>query len=270
MKNIFESNLYRFPIRSGMTVVLLTLFFLLGSSVKAAEFSSGVALSIPIDEAGVLDGSLVSSGLGGFKLSKTDYDSAFYGVVTSNPAVVFETVATTSGVYSVASNGTAKVRVSSKNGAINRGDNIVTSETPGVGMKGEFDGYVVGVALENYLEADKNKEGLILVSLAPRFAVGEKSGMKGINILQNVKRAASSPFLSPLTSMRYLLAVVVTAVSFGFAFYYFGRSGKTGLEALGRNPLASKKIGVGMVINFLLTALFMGVGLLIAYMILVL
>ncbi len=93
---------------------------------------------------------------------------------------------------------------------------------------------------------------------------------KGINLLSNFKSAASSPFLSPLTSLRYLLAVVVTATAFGLGFLYFGRIAAHGVEALGRNPLASKIIIAGIVFNAVMTAVIVVGGLFLAYLILIL
>ncbi len=231
-------------------------------------FSSGVALSLPIKGVDVSDGSLVSSSQAGFVLSEIEYDTAFYGVVTTSPSMVFESAEAISDGYPVVISGNVQVRVSAKNGNIGAGDNITTSVTPGVGERADYDGYVVGTANESCESVEK--ECLISVTLAPRFAQGMKSAMKATNLLQNVKRAVSSPFLSPLTSMRYLLAVTTTAVTFFLAFYFFGRSGKTGIEALGRNPLAAKKIGLGMLINFIIILAISGFGLMIAYMILVL
>lgn len=266
MKFFTNSTILKSMHARAILLLIFGLFFTFTSGVEA--FSSGMALSVPISGDAVVDGSLVSSGQAGFELSKVDYDPAFYGVVTTKPAVVFESVASTSGLFPVTTTGTVMVRVSTENGAIASGDNITTSITPGRGIRAESEGYIVGTALEDCTQ--EQSECLIPVSLAPRFAPGKQTAMKGINLITNIKKAASSPFLTPLTSMRYLLAVITTAVSFAFGFYYFGRSGKTGIEALGRNPLAAKKIGVGMILNFLLTTVFIGAGLLIAYMILVL
>ena len=232
--------------------------------------SSGMALSVPIADQGITDGTLISSGLTGFETSKVEYDSAFYGVVTTSPAIAFEDISSASGSFLVTTTGTVQVRVTTQGGKIKVGDNITTSTRAGVGVVAEFEGYVVGTALEPCVEADITKECLIKGSLAPRYSPGSNSGTRGVNLFLNIKKAAGSPFLSPLTSLRYLLAVLTTASAFAFGFYFFGRSGKTGIEALGRNPLAAKKIGVGMVMNFVLTGLVMGFGLLIAYMILVL
>lgn len=251
-------------------IFFIFLAIFLSSSGAVHAFSSGMALSIPIKDSFVSNGSLVSSGQTGFELSTIEYDPAFYGVVTTTPAVSFENRSLPSGSHPVTTSGTVTVRVNTSNGKIAVGENVTTSKIAGVGVKADYEGYVVGTALENCTEVDITKECLITVSLAPRFAAGTKTGMKSLNLFANVKKAASSPFLSPLTSLRYLLAVSTTAIAFGFGLYFFGRSGKSGIEAMGRNPLASKKIGMGMILNFVLTGVVIGAGLLIAYMILVL
>ena len=248
----------------------LFLFFVFSSSAVHANYvSSSVALSVPVIDTVVPNGSLVSTGTTGFELSKTDYDPSFYGIVTNESAAVFEaTSAANSSLYPVVTIGSVRIRVSTANGVIKVGDNITSSKTPGVGQKADYEGYIVGTALEGY--SDTTQEGLIPVSLAPRYSQGTKTNMRGINLITNFKKAAGQPFLSPLTSLRYLVAVLVTACAFGFGFYFFGRMGKSGIEALGRNPLASKTIGVGMIFNFFLVIAIIGAGLLISYLILTL
>lgn len=230
--------------------------------------SSGVALSVPLIDAVAPNGSLVSSGKTGFELSRLEYDPGFYGVVTNDAAVSFQDISSGSGTFLVTSNGAVKARVTTKNGKISIGDNITTSKDIGCGMRADYEGYVVGTALES-CNVDPGLECMISVSLAPRYAQAV-TGNKGVNLFTNMKKAASSPFLSPLTSLRYLLAVSTTALAFGLGLYFFGRSGKSGIEAMGRNPLASHKIGMGMLFNFVLTGVVIAAGLLIAYMILVL
>jgi hypothetical protein len=254
----------------GCGIASLVLAMTMFGVSSVVGYSSGVALSVPIKNDGVVNGSLISSGETGFELSALEYDPAFYGVVTMEPAVAFESLSSTAGAYPVTTTGTVQVRVSTANGVIKKNDNITTSKTAGVGIKVDYEGFVVGTALQECTDTDINNECLIAVSLAPRYAMGAQGSAKGLNLLLNIKKAASSPFLSPLTSMRYLMAVITTAVAFGLGFYFFGRHGKTGIEALGRNPLAAKKIGFGMAVNFTLTAVVIGAGLLIAYMILVL
>ena len=253
-------------------IVSATLSFVIGfRDMKfVMAYSSGVALSVPIKADIVPDASLISSGDIGFILSAIDYDPAFYGVVTASPAAIFEDMTLNNGHHPVTTTGTVLVRVVTKNGAIKKSDNVTTSSVPGVGMKADFEGYIVGTSQESCEEPDPTKECLILVSLAPRFSAGKSQGVSGVNLFLNIKKAASSPFLSPLTSMRYLLAVATTAISFALGFFFFGRHGKAGIEALGRNPLAANKIGLGMAINMTMTVVAVATGLLIAYMILIL
>ena len=59
-------------------------------------------------------------------------------------------------------------------------------------------------------------------------------------------------------------------MGFGLGFIYFGRIAKAGVEAIGRNPLASRTITSGLVLHILLTIVIVGAGLGIGYLILVL
>lgn len=269
MKTCHTSSLWFKPF-FGLIFCTFAFFILIfPHKVNAAYVSSSVALSVPVIDSIVPNGSLVSTGTTGFELSKTDYDPSFYGIVTNESAAVFEaTSSSNSSLYPVVTIGSVRIRVSTANGVIKVGDNITSSKTPGVGQKADYEGYIVGTALEGY--SDTTQEGLIPVSLAPRYSQGTKTNMRGINLITNFKKAAGQPFLSPLTSLRYLVAVLVTACAFGFGFYFFGRMGKTGIEALGRNPLASRTIGIGMIFNFFLIIAIIGVGLLISYLILTL
>lgn len=269
MKTSYSLLLWLKPL-CRMSFFALIIFLISNLSQVHAEYvSSSVALSVPVSDSIVPNGSLVSTGTTGFELSKVEYDPSFYGVVTNESAAVFEaSSSSSSSLYPVVTVGSVRVRVSTINGNIVPGDNITTSKTPGVGQKADYEGYIVGTALEGY--SDTTQEGLIPISLAPRYSQGTKSNMRGINLITNFKKAAGQPFLSPLTSLRYLVAVLVTACAFGFGFYYFGRMGKSGIEALGRNPLASRTIGIGMIFNFFLVIAIIGVGLLISYLILTL
>lgn len=232
------------------------------------KVSSGIAISISVINNGVTDGDIISSTDKGYVRAKIAYDPSLYGVIVEKPAVSFES--SQANMYPVITSGKVYVRVSSINGNIKIGDFITSSITAGVGQRGEGQAYMLGTALENYENSDTQATGIILVSLKPGYNTNVVSGGRGINLLSNVKSAASSPFLTPLTSLRYMLAVIVTAVSFFAGIWYFGRFGKTGIEALGRNPLAAKTIALGIAINLLLTVVIMGAGLFLAYLILVL
>jgi hypothetical protein len=235
----------------------------------SGDIISGIAVPLVVEGPEVLDGSLVSSSPHGFVLSDVSYDPNFYGVVTENPAIFLTNVTPEKDTHLVVSFGEVFVRVSTVNGAIKKGDTLTSSGNKGVAQKAIQEGFIIGEALEDYPPSEKDSLGKILVSLNPRYSTGIL-GARGINLLSNIKRAVASPFLSPLTSLRYLLAVMVTSVSFTFGFLYFGRFGRAGIEALGRNPLAARLISVGIVFNVLMAVVIMVGGLFLSYLVLVL
>ena len=256
--------------RKFLPIILYTLYFILYPSLVIAEdkVSSGVATSIPILDEKVANGAIVSSSPKGYVLTSIAYDPSIYGVVSLKPAVAFEKTSDPNS-YPVITSGKVYVRVSGSNGNIAKDDVLTSSNKSGVAQKATDNGFVIGTALEAYENSDSEAVGEILIALKPQYNVPVGGG-KGINLLKNIKSAAASPFLSPLTSMRYLLAVLVTASAFGMGFLFYGRMTKTGIEALGRNPLAAKTISAGIIFNVILTAVIILAGLFLAYLILVL
>lgn len=255
-------------------VLPFLLFLFLSASyvpqVYAQEVSSlGIANFINITEASAKDGDIVSSTDKGYHLSNIEYDAAMYGVITKNPAISF---GTEKNGKPVVASGKAYVNVSSANGAIKPKDFITSSQNPGVGQKANKSGFVLGTALDSYNAADKKAVGKILVLINPRYnsPQEEAAGAARSNLINTVKNAAVATSLSPLASLRYLLAAVIVVVAFFVGFVYFGRVAQSGVEALGRNPLAGKFIQASVVINMLLTVGVMAVGLGLAYLILIL
>lgn len=247
--------------------VVLALFFSFPRSIKAAEISTAIAISLTIADKNVKDGSIISSSPQGFKLSRIDYDPAVYGVVSEDPAVFVENKKL-SNSKPVITSGKGFVLVSTINGPIKANDFIATSVIPGVGQKANLNGFIVGGALENYTNPDPKKIGKILVSVSPRYNAGFISLRS--NLLQLLKGATIAHVLSPLASLRYLIAAVISAAAFILGFIYFGRVARSGVEALGRNPLAARLIELGVAMNVLLTVVIIFVGLGIAYLILIL
>jgi hypothetical protein len=164
--------------------------------------------------------------------------------------------------------GIATVRVSGQAGNIVEGDFITTSLTPGVGQKAIRNGYVVGVAIENYDTEDPNAIGQIqiLINIHPESKI---SGTRG-NLIQFIRSGLAVPVLEPIEALRYLLAIAMILISFTFGMIYFGRASRAGIEAIGRNPLAKKVIQITVILNVVLTLAIIGVGLAIAYLILIL
>jgi F0F1-type ATP synthase membrane subunit c/vacuolar-type H+-ATPase subunit K len=252
-------------------VISLALLLVLPSSIFAQPLLSGtgVAISVPVADERVQDGDIVAATEGGYRLSDRPYQPSIYGVVTKTPALFLENGDDDLNIgktYPLLKNGKAYVRVSSINGNIKRNDFITSSEIKGVGQKSTANGFVLGTALEDYSSADPNATGKILAYINPHFnatfiAVRE-------NLIQNLKNIASSPTLAPLTTFRYILAAAIAVGSFIIGFIHFGRIVKTGLEALGRNPLASIFIQVSVLMNIALTMGIVLAGLAISYLIL--
>ena len=164
--------------------------------------------------------------------------------------------------------GDVLVRVSSQNGNIEVGDLVTTSTVPGVAKKATSNGFILGLALEAYASDDSETTGNILVSInihPTSSFVGDRA-----NLVANIRQALSAPVIAPLASLRYLLAFIIAILAFALGFLYFGRVVKSGVEAVGRNPLASRVIQITVIINILITLVIVVTGLAIALLILIL
>ena len=64
--------------------------------------------------------------------------------------------------------------------------------------------------------------------------------------------------------------MLIVLITFALGIWYFGRVARSGVEAIGRNPLATRAIQLGVILNLLLTLVILLVGIALAYLILVL
>lgn len=197
-----------------------------------------------------------------------EYDSDIVGVVVVEPAVTIEPETVASDYQSIVSAGKARVKVSSLTGKIESGDYITTSTIPGVAVKSIKSGYVVGTALESYDSSDPNQVGMIWASIGVK-PVAYTEGAAS-NLVQVIRDGLEGVFFSPLSALRYVVAAVVVIASVIAGLYYFGKVARSGVEAVGRNPLASKVIQANVALNVALTLVIIGVGLLVAYLVLTL
>lgn len=250
------------------TVVILFLFAFPSVSF-AIDTSSGIAITVPIKDKNVEDGDLISSRDNGYFKTVKMYDPSIFGVVTQSPAVSFENVAAEN-TMPVISTGKVYVKVSTINGPIKKGDLVTTSEKPGVGMKSDRYGYVVGTAMEDYTVSDANKIEKILVAFNPHYNTDKFGEAVKSNLIDILKNAPAAMAVSPIAALRYILAALIAILSFVLGFVYFGRVAMNGVEAMGRNPLAGKLIQFSVILNLLMTLGIIAVGLAIAYLILIL
>ena len=245
----------------------LTPIFFIGKHVHAQTSSSGIAITIPIKGENIKEGHIVCGTTEGFGVCEVENNPQMHGVVTDNPSISLEAESDEQ-TRLVVSGGTAKVLVSAKNGNIKVGDLVTSSDLPGVGMLATRNGYVLGTALENFEPGNSEDIGNIIVAINIHVAAG-LSGARS-DLLQVLRQGISAPLFEPLASFRYVLAALIILLSFTLGFIYFGRVAKTGIEAIGRNPLASRVIQISIMIHILITIVIVLVGLAMAYLILIL
>lgn len=255
------------PATTLLIVQVLNIFLLKPEEIFAQVSSSGIAISVPVIDGSVQDGDIICSYKDGNKRCSNSYDPAIFGVVSINPAASIKDEDLEKSKLVVTS-GVTYVRVSSINGDIKEGDFITSSENPGVGQKATRNGYVLGVALEDYQSDDPGKieKIQVVVNIHPSTSL---SGPRG-NLLQFIREGIAVPVFEPVESLRYILAALMVLTAFTLGMVYFGRTTRSGVEAIGRNPLAKKVIQFTIFLNIILTIVIVLVGLGIAYLILIL
>ena len=225
--------------------------------------SFGIANYLPIKDKQVTDGDIVSfSPNTGYVLTKKPYDNTIVGVVTLSPAISLETI-TGNETYPVVSTGDTYINVTTMNGSIKKGDPITTSTIPGKGMKATKTGYIVGVALEGYTNSNMHAVKKISSTLDVNYYVSNASVHSSVFDVLNLSALAT--YEEPLNVFKYFIASLVVVLSFIFGFFSFARTANKGLEALGRNPLASRMIQIGIVLNIVVAIIIILSGLAVAF-----
>lgn len=252
-----------------LTIASLTVLILspLNLSVYANEAASGVATSIKLGDE-IKDGQVICTNEDGNIPCERGYDSNMIGIVNLAPAVSLETETPQEGYAPIVNSGETLVIVNGANGDIKNGDFVTSSETSGEAAKALKSGYVLGTALESFSPSKEDDTKSILVAINIRPVVLSQGASD--NLLELVKQGVESAFLTPLSSLRYIVAAIVVIISVWYGFRQFGKVAQSGVEAVGRNPLASRAIQFSVFFNVLLTLGIIAVGLIIAYLVLVL
>lgn len=248
-------------------LLAVNLFFSFSFETFAQEdiTSTGVAISLPVNGENVESGSILCTNEQGLYMCDRDSDQSIFGVVTAKPSAAFESDLVEN-AYLVIDSGKALVKVSGANGAIVAGDLITSSETQGVGIKADRNGYVLGNALDDFGGTTVNDTGTILVNINihPSTAFTDDRS----NLLDLLREGLAAPLLTPLSALRYILAAFVVLLSFILAFIYFGRLARAAVEAIGRNPLAQTRIYFSVFLYLFITVIIAVTGLALAYLIL--
>lgn len=251
------------PLLSKKTLVLLVFSSLLVISVLvfpsllfAQEIEPGsIATNTPVVDKEAKAGDVLSKGEGGLKRSESPYDKNMFGVVVENPSIVLNKA--DSSTLPVISYGEVLVTVGNKNGEIKRGDFVTSSEVPGLAQKATESGFVLGRALEDM--GDKSRIR-VFVNIQYRNIEGAPPTFG--RVFQFLASSLERPENLPEV-LRYLFAIVLGGGAFVLGFVSFARSLRSGVEAVGRNPLAKTSIQLAMVLNLggILTLTIAGIGL---------
>lgn len=248
-------------------IKILTFIIPLVIVIKTLAISYETAVSVPVAQGVGKVGDVISYVNAQYVLSSKMYDTDMVGVVIEDPAISFEDRNLTSSVL-VTSIGEVLVNVSNKYGDIKEGDYVTSSDIPGVAVRALESGQVIGIALEDSSNTGNEEVGQIYVLLDIKTSFVDKNISK--NLLDTLKNSLTSPFMTPIEALRYLLAIAVVFASFVIGFTSFGKITGTSVEALGRNPLAGATIRKVIFFNFAMTFVIMAIGLGIAYLILTL
>ena len=217
-------------------------------SVTPENIAEGIGVPVQVEDADAEDGDIISFASGKYHLSLESFDPGVFGVVSSG-AIITIGAEGEQKASSVVNSGRAFVRVSSLSGDIKSGDPITTTSViPGIGVKADGYGYTIGTALADFSSKDLEKIGKIPT-------------------LINIR--VSSPFkifeTSPRLALRYILGFLIAAGAIIIGFTYFGKVARTGVEAVGRNPLAARLVEFSVFLNLFLTLGIIAAGAVIAY-----
>ena len=272
-----SSLLLSLPLIAFTITTIFTLFFILCHTVllpalhpsKVFAQSSRIAVTIPFERDTTSTGDLIVIEEGEYTFAQKSYHENMYGVVVEDPAIsIIDKTLEESNSVKVVSSGEAYVKVSSVNGNIEIGDFLTSSSVKGAAEKADVNGYVLGTALEAYSSDDPEVLGTVMAHLDIKTAYVPSRSQK--NLLNFLKTGAMAPVLSPLTTFRYLISAMVVIASFVVGFSSFGKISGKSVEALGRNPLASRDIKSAVVFNFIFTFGIMIIGIVLSYLVLVL
>jgi len=209
-----------------------------------------------------------------------NHETEMYGlVVAASDAPVSLSSDDKSQVY-VATFGQYSVLVNTQNGVIHAGDRLVISSYAGVAMKADTKHQVlIGKALQNFSDGS-NAEGHVKLSDGSTVAMGRV--MTDIGVSRNptysgdvapgvphvLVEIASAVTDKPLTALRLYGSLVTVVIDFGLAGAIMYSGIRTGMNSIGRNPLAKKSILKSLFTVILTALVVVFVGLIAVYLLL--
>ena len=242
--------------------VLLFMFYV--SSAHAQIGSVGLANYLPINSSKIEDGDIIVATPKGYLLSSVEYDPQTIGVVDLKPAVALKT-SSNEKTYPVVASGSVLVKVSKAGGNIKKGDFITTSNIKGAGMKATKSGFVIGQAMEN---ASFGNSKIVTVTVILNMQTLQSGSAITNAFLDIFHLSKIATYETPSKVVQYVVAAFITIASFACGFLIFAKAVNTGLEALGRNPLAGRMIQISIVFNLILIVVIIVAGVALSYLVL--
>ena len=141
----------------------LTAFRIRGADLAEVYYTSDTTAS----EGDIV--SLAGNGVSQVQKSVKGYDSKALGIISTKPGLVMGAADGTGKPVIVGLSGRVPVKVSTKNGDIQPGDYITTSDIPGVGMRATRAGHVIGKALTGFAGGS---EGTVMVFIQNTYFDG--------------------------------------------------------------------------------------------------
>ncbi|OGK54824.1 hypothetical protein A3B56_01100 [Candidatus Roizmanbacteria bacterium RIFCSPLOWO2_01_FULL_45_11] len=197
--------------------------------------------------------------------SSEEFDPNVLGVFTPDATMIYHSG--NDGIAIVV-NGVVDVNVTTRGGTIETGTFITTSTIPGKGQATDAPrGHIIGTSLTSFGENDgtvfqledgtRFRQGTVQVKLNIR-----PGDIQSVGIASKVVDQIGSVFLKNISTperseafFRYIMAGLVSVIAIGVGFISFGRNITTGIEAMGRNPLARAQIQAMILLNVGLIAI---------------
>ncbi len=206
------------------------------------------------------------------------------GVTVANSAAPVSLSDPTQKQVYVATFGKYAVLVSSQNGPIKKGDYIAASAIDGVGMKaGTSQMIVLGKALDSFTgTSDAESTVQLTTSTGGKTQVTLRRIGVDIEVAHNpnysgdsvagvphfLSRAAALVTKKPVTALRIYAGLGVLALALGLAAGIIYAGVRTGMTAVGRNPLAKKSILRNLITVTLMALIIVIIGLVAVYLLL--
>ena len=208
------------------------------------------------------------------------YELSMLGVTVANiesPVSLSNSAETQ--VY-VATFGEYTVLVSTQNGPIKAGDRLSVSSIDGIAMKSDNDRQVIlGKALQDFADTS-NANGHVSLKGAGSVAIGRILVDVGVarnpgysadavaNVPTFLVKAARAVSDKPITALRLYSGLAILFVAIVVAGMVLFAGARSGMSAVGRNPLAKKSIFKSMISVVLMALIIVSLGLVAVYLLL--